>query len=120
MQSINDIAKDFAALCKAGQMDEAGEKYWAANVVSLEAMEGDMARAEGVEALRAKGAWWYGAHEIHSIDVGEAQVNGNQFLLRFSMDVTVKETGERVQMDEHGLYTIIDGKIAEERFFYGP
>jgi ketosteroid isomerase-like protein len=35
------------------------------------------------------------------------------------MDVTVKETGARMVMDEIALYTIKDGKIAEERFFYG-
>jgi ketosteroid isomerase-like protein len=34
------------------------------------------------------------------------------------MDITVKETGARQQMDEVGVYTLKDGKIAEERFFY--
>lgn len=31
------------------------------------------------------------------------------------MDVTPKD-GERMQMDEIGLYTVRDGKIVEERF----
>jgi ketosteroid isomerase-like protein len=35
------------------------------------------------------------------------------------MDFTNKETGQRMQMDEHALYTVKDGKIVEERFFYG-
>jgi ketosteroid isomerase-like protein len=34
------------------------------------------------------------------------------------MDVTPKATGERTTLDEVGLYTIKDGKIVEERFFY--
>jgi ketosteroid isomerase-like protein len=34
------------------------------------------------------------------------------------MDLTPKATGERITMDEVGLYTIRDGKIVEERFFY--
>jgi ketosteroid isomerase-like protein len=38
--------------------------------------------------------------------------------MRFAIDVTVKETGERVRMDEAGLYTMRDGLIVEERFFY--
>ena len=38
--------------------------------------------------------------------------------MRFVMDITVKETGARMTMDEVGLYTIADGKIVEERFFY--
>ncbi len=118
MPSTKDIADDFTALCKAGQMDEAGEKYWAANVVSLEPMDGDMARAEGIDALRAKGAWWYGAHDIHSVDVTGPSVNGDKFTVGFKMDITQKDKGQRMQMEETALYTVADGKIVEERFFY--
>jgi ketosteroid isomerase-like protein len=118
MPSTKDIANEFAALCKQGQFDQAGEKYWAENCVSLEPMEGMMARAEGIEALRAKGEWWSGAHEIHNVEVGEPHVNGDQFMLRFNMDVTNKESGQRMQIDENALYTVDNGKIIEERFFY--
>ena len=52
------------------------------------------------------------------MDIDGPFVNGNQFILRFSVDLTVKETGARMTMDETGLYTLKDGKIAEERFFY--
>lgn len=34
------------------------------------------------------------------------------------MDVTSKSTGERVKMDEVGVYTVEDGKIVEEHFYY--
>jgi ketosteroid isomerase-like protein len=118
MSDTQAIADDFTALCKAGQLDEAGEKYWAQNVISLEPMEGDMARAEGIDALRAKGQWWYGAHDVHSVGVTGPSVNGNQFTVGFAMDITVKETGQRMQMEETALYTVADGKITEERFFY--
>ncbi|TIO37785.1 MAG: ester cyclase, partial [Mesorhizobium sp.] len=37
---------------------------------------------------------------------------------RFTFDVTPKSTGERVKMDEVGLYTVKNGKISEERFYY--
>lgn len=116
---VNQIAADFTALCKAGKLEEAGEKYWDPKVVSLEAMEGDMARIEGIEGVRGKGAWWNGAHEIHSLEVGGPYVHGDQFVVRFTMDVTVKETGQRNQMDEVGVYTVRGGRIVEERFFYG-
>jgi ketosteroid isomerase-like protein len=33
------------------------------------------------------------------------------------MDVTPKQSGQRTTMDEVGLYTVRNGKIAEERFF---
>ena len=44
--------------------------------------------------------------------------NGNQFLMTFTIDVTPKMTGQRMQMLEFGLYTVENGKIVEERFFY--
>jgi ketosteroid isomerase-like protein len=33
--------------------------------------------------------------------------------------VKVKATGQIMEMDEHALYTVRDGKIVEEKFFYG-
>jgi ketosteroid isomerase-like protein len=32
--------------------------------------------------------------------------------------VTFKPTGQRMQMTEMALYTVKDGKIAQEEFFY--
>ncbi|WP_374535217.1 SnoaL-like domain-containing protein [Phenylobacterium sp.] len=116
--TVKDIADDITAMLRAGQADEAGEKYWAADVVSIEAMPGDMAEVRGVEGVRAKGEWWTSAHEVHAMEVEGPYLNGDQFAVRMKMDLTVKETGERITMDEIGLYTIRDGKIAEERFFY--
>jgi SnoaL-like domain len=34
------------------------------------------------------------------------------------MDITAKATGERMAMDEVGIYTVKNGKIVEERFCY--
>lgn len=117
--STQDIANDLVALCKAGKFNEAGEKYWADDVLSVEAMPGDMAQMRGKEAARGKGEWWADAHEIHSSEVEGPYVNGDQFVVRFKMDLTQKASGERIKMDEVGLYTVKNGKIAEERFFYG-
>jgi ketosteroid isomerase-like protein len=116
--TIAEIAADFAALCAEGKFDEAGEKYWSPNIVSIEAMGPDPV-SHGIEAARAKGVWWYENHEIHSAAATGPYVNGDQFIIRFKMDITFRETGARSQMDEDALYTVKDGKIVEERFFYG-
>lgn len=116
--TIQDIANDLVALCREGKLAECGEKYWDQDVVSLEAMEGDMARIEGIEGVRGKGEWWVANHEIHGIEVEGPYINGDQFAVRFKMDVTPKD-GERVTMDEVGVYTVDGDKIIEERFFYG-
>ena len=113
-----EIAADVVALSNAFDLDAIGRKYWADDVVSIEAMDGPMARVEGIAAVRAKTAWWNGAHEVHSGTAEGSYVNGNQFAVRYKIDVTAKDSGQRMQMDEIALYTLRDGKIVEERFFY--
>lgn len=114
-----DIANDLAALCKKGKFDEAGEKYWAEDVASVEAMSGEMHELHGKAAVRKKGEWWSGAHLVHNTEIEGPYVNGDQFVLRFKMDVTQKDTGKRLHMDEVGVYTVKNDKIVEERFFAG-
>jgi ketosteroid isomerase-like protein len=119
--TVNDIAKDLVTLCKSGDFATPGEKYWADDVVSVEpgGPPGMDPVSRGKAAAVAKGEWWAGAHTINSTSVEGPWVNGDQFTVKFKMDVTVKETGQRNQMEEIALYTVKDGKISEERFFYG-
>lgn len=116
-----EIAADFAAMCIRGEWDAAGKKYWSPDIVSIEpgGPEGMDPVSRGLEAVHAKGEWWYSNHEIHSFEAAGPFVNGDQFIMRFKMDLTFKPTGERTQMEEEGLYTVKDGKVVEERFFYG-
>ena len=116
--NTQEIANDLVALCKQGDFNTPGEKYWADDVLSVEPM-GENAESRGKAAARAKGEWWNNTHEVHGVEVKGPYVNGDQFVVGFKMDVTNKENGERMAMDETALYTVRDGKIAEERFFYG-
>jgi ketosteroid isomerase-like protein len=113
-----ELAKDFTDLLKQNDHDGAGEKYNADDIVSYEALDGPMAVCEGKEAVKQKSEWWRANHEVHGGSVEGPFVNGDQFAVRFKMDITPKATGERVMMDEVGVYTVEDGKIIEERFYY--
>ncbi len=114
----SEAIKAFTDLLKAGAHEEAARRFNAPDIVSTEAMEGPMARVQGAAAVKAKSDWWYGAHEVHSTATEGPYVNGDQFAVRFAIDVTQKETGQRIQMQEIGLYTMRDGKVVEEKFFY--
>ena len=116
--NTSELAKDFTELLKQRNDEAAAAKYNADDIVSYEAMEGPMAVCHGKEGLKQKGDWWRDNHEVHSGSVEGPFVNGDQFAVRFKYEVTPKATGERVVMDEVGLYTVKGGKIAEERFFY--
>ena len=113
-----ELAKDFTTLLKQNDHEGAAAKYNADDIVSYEAMDGPMAVCEGKEAVKQKGAWWAENHEVHGASVEGPYLNGDQFAVRFTMEVTPKATGERVTMDEVGIYTVKDGKIVEERFYY--
>ena len=116
------VADDLVSLWKRGEWMESGERYWAEDVVSVEAggPPGVDPVSRGKEAARAKSQWWADNHEVHSSEVaGGPWINGEQFVVRFVMDVTAKATGQRMHLDETALYTLRDGRIAEERFFYG-
>ena len=118
------VADDLVAMWTRGEWEESGEKYWADDVVSVEAMgpPGADRTSRGKDAARAKGEWWQSNHEVHSSQVaGGPWMNGDQFVVQFKMDVTSKIMGgQRIQLDETALYTIRDGKIVEERFFMRP
>ncbi len=113
-----ELAKEFTIMLKAFQHEGAAARFNADDIVSYEDMAGPMAVCTGKDAVKSKGAWWMANHEVHSGTVEGPYVHGDQFVVHFTYDVTVKETGERRNLDEVGLYTIRDGKIAEERFFY--
>ncbi len=116
--NTQEIAQAFTDLCKKGEFDAAGKQYWSDEIVSCEPRAGDMSEIKGRAAVEAKSVWWYANNEIHSVKTEGPYVHGHQFVVRFTMDVTPK--GEnRMTMDEVGLYTVMEGKIVEERFFYG-
>jgi ketosteroid isomerase-like protein len=81
-------------------------------------MTGDMAVLKGRKAVEGKGEWWYANHDVHNVSVEDPYVHGDQFVVRFKMDVTPKGK-QRMSFDEVGLYTVKNGKIVEESFFMG-
>ncbi len=118
--SIDEIAADFFALCKAGNFAEAGAKHWSDAVVSLEPYaEGPHVVCTGRDQVLAKHAWWEENTEVHSFDCEGPFVHGDQFAIIFEMDCTMAPYG-RSTSREVALYTVKDGKVVEERFFFAP
>ena len=120
--SALEVGNKLVELCQAGKGLEAVDTLYSEKIVSLEAQGSDElpARMEGIQAVRGKNAWWYDNHEIHSATatgpfVGHRE---DQFAVKFDMDVTFKETGQRSQMSEVGLYTVANGKVVQEEFLY--
>lgn len=118
-----ELATKYVALCKEGKFEQCLDEMFAPDAVSVEAggPPGMDPTSKGLEAIRGKGKWWAENHEVHGIKVEGPWPHGDRFIVRFTMDITVKAQNQRVSMDEVGLFTVKDGKIAKEEFFYsGP
>lgn len=115
-----EIAGKMVALCREGRNLEALDSLFAKDAVSVEAasMQGMDQEAKGLAAIKAKGEWWMANHEVHSASITGPFPHGDRFIVGFQYDVTNKPSGQRMQMDEAGLYTVRNGKIVREEFFY--
>jgi ketosteroid isomerase-like protein len=117
--NTQEIADKLVALCRQGKLPDAKVLY-APDAVSVEASAppGGQKESVGLAAIQAKGEWWVANHEVHSMVVAGPWPHDDRFIVGFKFDVTMKPTGQRFTMEEMGLYTVKDGKIVREEFFY--
>jgi hypothetical protein len=118
-----EVGKKLVELCKAGKFEDAVNALYSKDIVSIE-VRGDEkmpARQQGIEAIRGKNRWWVENHEIHDAKVEGPWPHGDRFIVKFVMDVTPKSgpfAGKRMKFDEAALYTVKNGKVVQEEFFY--
>lgn len=123
MNDTKEVGKKLVDLCRQGKNLDAVQQLYAPNVVSIEAMSmPDMpARMDGIDAIKGKNKWWFDNHTVHSAVANGPFPNGDKFIVHFKYDTTAKAgpmAGKRMQGEEYGLYTVKDGKIVQEQFFY--
>jgi predicted ester cyclase len=76
------------------------------------------AELRGIDAVREKNESWFDAFEVNSAEVQGPFIGEDQFAVRYDFDTTSKATGQRSRMTEMALYTVKDGKIVREQFYY--
>jgi ketosteroid isomerase-like protein len=119
--STMEIANTLVEMCRMGKNHDAIAQLYADDVVSVEASSPspDVSPiSNGREAVLAKGQWWVENHDIHDAQVTGPWPHGDQFIVGHKYDVTFKPAGKRFVMEEAALYTVKDGKIVHEAFFY--
>lgn len=117
------VAKRLIQLCREGKNLEAIQELYADDVVSVEMMGDEKMPKEmkGKEAIIGKTTWWVENHEIHSGDVSEPLCCDAHFAIKLVYEVTPKTgdmAGKRMTINELGVYTVADGKVTHEQFFY--
>lgn len=114
--SIQALAKQFVDLCNQGKNFDVMNTMYADNIVSVEASGNETA---GKTAVIEKSKRWASTLTIQGEKVLGPYFHGpNQFAVHITFEVTPKATGQRVTQQEVGVYTVKDGKITREQFFY--
>lgn len=114
------VAQELVTLCRTGRNLDAINQLYSSTIVSIESVGSEDMPAEmsGIEAVRRKNDWWTENNEVHSAEANGPFVGDNQFAVHYTFETTFKPTGQRSQMTEMALYTVEDGKIVREQFFY--
>jgi ketosteroid isomerase-like protein len=120
MSATLDVGKKYVALVKEGKNEVILNELFTKDTVSVEAgaPPGQDRAAKGLDAIKAKSKWWRENHTVHSAEATGPYPHDDRFAVRFVYDVTHKPSGKRFTMDEVGLFTVANGKIIKEEFFY--
>ncbi len=120
MSNTWEIGNQLVEWCKQGQNIEAVNNLYAENCISVEAQGNEMMpqQMEGLEAIRGKNEWWANNNEVLKAEVNGPFPHENRFAVNFNYEVKNKQSGEIQQLNEVGLYTVENGKIIREEFFY--
>jgi hypothetical protein len=116
-----EIGKQLVAFCQAGKNLDSINTLYSDDIVSVEAFAppGGDRTVKGIDAVRGKHDWWESNHIVHSAETYGPYPHGDdKFAVRFVYDITHKPTERRVMMDEVAVFTVANGKIVREEFYY--
>jgi len=118
-----DVGQQLATLCREEKRIEAIEQLYSPDIVSVEAAGSTMfdQTMAGIDQIKAKNVAWAEANEVHSAKIDGPYPHGDRFILFMKYEVTPTAgpmLGNRMVMQEMGLYTVSGGKITKEEFFY--
>lgn len=121
--TLSEIANELVAGCREGREAENLDKLYAPDVVSVEAMameETGMGReVQGLDAIKGKHEWWSNSIEMLDGTISDPMPHGDdRFAVIFKMKAKDKASGHVMDMQEVAVYTVKDGKISREEFFY--
>ncbi len=116
------VAEELVTFCRAGRNMDAINTLYSPEIISVESMGSEQMPREmkGIDAIRQKNQWWFDNNEVNSAETDGPFVGEGKFTVYYKYDTTFKPTGKRHLMEEVALYTVKDGKIVREQFFYNP
>ena len=119
--TTQEVANRLVTLCREGKHEQAVKELYAANIVSVEPEGMPDRMVKGLAAIAEKGAKFQSTVEkINSSFISDPIVAENFFSCTMLMNVQLKGVPVAVDMDEVCVYTVNNGEIVREEFFYTP
>lgn len=120
---IYKIALDIVEMSRKEDYMWVYDKYFTESTRAVEAFTFDWSDPVNVwiSAIKKKVEKWDAQSNVVWLEVSQPSlVNWNQFIVWMEISTKDCETWAIKKDAEYVLYTIEDGKVAEERFFYCP
>jgi hypothetical protein len=116
--NTEEVAKKVVELVRKQAWYEALDTLYDKDIVSVEAQSNDGSSPDtrGMDGVRGKIDWWVDAMEVHSFKADGPFVAHDRFVVQYDADVTDKNSKQRRQLSEVGVYTVKNGKIVREEF----
>ncbi|MBX2871440.1 MAG: nuclear transport factor 2 family protein [Saprospiraceae bacterium] len=119
--TTQEVANRLVELCREGKHAQVVKDLYAPNIVSIEPEGAPNRIVQGLEAIIAKGEQFDSRIEkVNSSFISDPIVAENFFSCSMLMNVQMKGVPVAVDMHEVCVYTVNDGKIVQEQFFYTP
>lgn len=119
--TTQEVANRLVELCREGKHAQVVEELYSPDIVSVEPEGMPNRIVKGLEGIAQKGAQFESMLEkINSSFISDPIVAENFFSCTMLMNVQMKGVPVAVDMDEICVYTVNNGKIVREEFFYTP
>lgn len=119
--TTQEVAARLVELCRANKHQQAIEELYHKDIVSVEPEGMPNRIVQGLAGIAEKGKKFEAMIEsFNSSSVSDPIVAENFFSCNMLMNVNMKGVPVPIDMDEICVYTVNDGKIVKEEFFYTP
>ncbi len=119
--SVRTIAAKYQELVSHGKHFDFMRTLYAPEIVSVES---DGKQTVGKEQVIRKSEIFQSSINFHSQDLrgpfflGDANVNSGQFGVYIALEFSPKAGGDRRRHEEVGIYTVTNGVVTREEFYY--
>lgn len=119
--TTQEIANRLVELCRIGKFDQVVKELYSSSIVSVEPEGVPNRVVSGLDGIAEKSKNFEAMIESYNSSIiSDPLVADNIFSCAMLMNVNMKGVPVPVDMNEICVYTVADGKIVKEEFFYTP